>query len=306
MKLQKKYHGVIIPAVTPLNEKYELDQAGVERMFSNFSKHEVSPFIMGTTGEYASLSYNLKTDYIRLAGKLKKPGEMLYAGIASNCYSETVDLAKFSLDNGADALAVNLPAYYKLSECHMKKYFEQLAEDCKGPLIIYNIPATTHMSIPLSVIDELSAHENIVGTKDSERNEERLKHSLELWADRPDFSYFLGWAARSSTAMLHGGDGLVPSTGNLHPAIYNEMYKAALAGDHDKVHQAQVQSDVLGHLYQHGRLLGESLWALKVLMSEHGLCQPHVMPPLQSQSGLEESALRKELHELAEKEGFVF
>jgi len=306
MKVQKKYSGIVIPAVTPLNKQYELDTAGVERMFANFRQHRVSPFILGTTGEYASLSFKLKADYIKLAGKLKKAGDMLYVGISSNCYSETVDLAKLSFDNGADALAVNLPAYYKLSELQIRKYFEQIAEDCKGPLIIYNIPATTHMSIPLSLIDELSRHENIVGTKDSERNDDRLTQSLELWSQREDFSYFLGWAGRSAHALLNGADGLVPSTGNLCPDIYCKMYQAFLDMDEEKVHHYQKQSDLLGDLYQKGRLLGESLWALKVLMSEKNLCQPYVMPPLQAQSNKEEALLRQGLHELTVQEGFKF
>lgn len=306
MKVQKKYQGIVIPAVTPLNEKFELDKAGVERMFANFKQHRVSPFILGTTGEYASLPVDLKTDYIKLAGKLKQTGEMLYVGISSNSYSETVDLARLSFDNGADALAVNLPSYYKLSESQIRKYFEQLADDCKGPLIIYNIPATTHMSIPLKMIDELSYHEHIVATKDSERNDERLRQSLELWAGREDFSYFLGWAARSATALLNGSDGLVPSTGNLCPAIYSAMYKAVLKGDAEKADHFQRQSDVLGNLYQQGKLLGESLWALKVLMDEKDICLPYVMPPLQPQSAEEDAALRQGLNELAEQEGFTF
>src|ERR1700733_9582752 len=107
MKLQKKYQGIIIPAVTPLTDRFELDKGGVERMFANFSQNQVSPFILGTTGEYASLPHELKKEYIKLAGSLKQPGEMLYAGISSNSYAETVDLAKFSIDNGADALPVN-------------------------------------------------------------------------------------------------------------------------------------------------------------------------------------------------------
>jgi len=306
MRLQKKYQGIVIPAVTPLTDHFELDKGGVERMFANFSANQVSPFILGTTGEYASLPHQLKKDYIKLAGELKRPGEMFYAGISSNSYAETLDLAAQSMESNADAMVVNLPAYYKLSESQMMKYFEQLAEDCQGPLIIYNIPATTHMSIPLSMIDKLSKHESIVATKDSERNDERLKHAMELWADREDFSYFLGWAARSAAALVNGGDGLVPSSGNLHPGLYRDMWQAHLMGDEEKVFEYQRQSDTLGHLYQHNRTLGESLWGLKVMMDEKGLCLPNVMPPLQPQSADEEKAIRQSLHELTEQEAFIF
>lgn len=301
--MKKKYNGIVIPAISPLTESFELDKAGVKNMFHNFRANDVNPFILGTTGESASLPNELKQDYIRLAGQLKQATDKLYVGIASNRFDESVALAKFSFDNGADAVAAHLPSYYKLSEPQIKKYFEQLADQCGGPLIIYNIPATTHMSLPLKIIDELSYHDNIVGIKDSEQNDERLRESLKFWKDREDFSYFLGWAARSADALLNGADGLIPSSGNLFPAIYNEMARAAQLGNRDAVLALQKKSDIIGKLYQSGRLLGESLWALKVLMFDSGICQPYVMPPLQSQSPEEEAHLIKTLHELMKNEG---
>lgn len=303
MKLKKKYSGVIIPTVTPLTKDYKLDHEAIEKMFDNFSVNNVMPFIIGTTGEATSLSTAVKHDFINTATKLKKPGTVLYAGIASNVFEESVELARFCFDKGVDVVAANLPGYYALSNDQIKKYFEQLADAVAGPLIIYNIPATTHMSIPLEIIEELSHHENIVGTKDSERSEERLKRSLELWTERNNFSHFLGWAAKSADALINGSDGLIPSTGNLFPLIYNEMVKAVEAGDRTKAYELQRISDALGDLYQKGRTLGESLWALKVLMREAGLCRPYVMPPLQTLSANEENKLISAFKELINKEG---
>jgi len=305
MKIKKKYQGVVVPAVVPLTAKFKLDEQGAESMFANFRQHGVYPFILGTTGESASLSMSLKADYIKLSGKLKQAGDMLYTGIASNCLEESVALAMMAFDNGSDVVVASLPSYYALSERDMKTYFEQLADQCKGPLIIYNIPATTHMSIPLKIIDDLSYHENIVGTKDSERSDDRLKEALHLWAARPDFSYFLGWAARSAVALLNGGDGIVPSTGNLLPGIYTDMYNAAKNGDVELVHEMQRKSDTFGALYQKSRSLGESLWALKVLMNERNLCDTYVMPPLQAQTMHDEEMLRQSLHTLIEQERLV-
>ena len=202
--MKKKYSGIVIPAVTPLTAEHQLDHAAAERIFSNFYQHEVMPFILGTTGESSSLPVYIKEEYLKLAVKLKKPGSILYAGISSNCLEESIDLAKKSFDAGVDVVATTLPSYYALSEYQMKKYFEQLAAAINGPMIIYNIPATTHMSIPLPVIDELSHHDNIVGSKDSERSEQRLLESISLWKDREDFSHFVGWAAKSAEALLNG------------------------------------------------------------------------------------------------------
>lgn len=301
--MKKRYNGVIIPAITPLTEKFELDKDGVKNMFANFNANHVMPFILGTTGEAASLPFKLKNDYIKLAGELKQAGDQLYVGIASNRFEESVNLAKSAFDNGADAVAAHLPYYYKLSDSQVAKYFEQLADSCSGPLIVYNIPATTHMSIDLKLIDQLSYHPSIVGVKDSERSDERLNDSLALWRDREDFSYFLGWAARSADALLKGADGLIPSSGNLFPKIYCEMMEALKVGNSDQVMALQKKSDAVGKLYQSGRLLGESLWALKVMMHEAGICLPYVMPPLRPQSAEEKAHILKMMHDYIKNEG---
>lgn len=282
MRKNKKFSGIIVPAVTPLTTRLEIDEAGVHHLFSLFYQYHISPFILGTTGESASLPQQVKEDYIRIAGMVKQPDTILYAGISSNVLKESVELAFYAADHGVDAVAVTLPSYYALTPVQMEKYFLQLANVIPLPLIIYNIPATTHMSIPLELIDALSHHPNIVATKDSERSDERLAKSLALWKDREDFGHFLGWAAKSAEALIGGSDGLIPSTGNLVQWIYRDMLKAVESGDHDKVNKMQLLSDDYGSVYQRDKTLGESLWALKALMQYKGICGDTVMPPLQS------------------------
>jgi 4-hydroxy-tetrahydrodipicolinate synthase len=305
MNNKEKYKGIVVPAVTPLTADLKLDYGAMEKMFNHFNKNGVMPFINGTTGESTSLPFSLKKEYITAACKIKSPADVLYAGISSNCLEESVKLAKIGFDAGVDAVAATLPSYYNLSDYQMIRYFEQLAQQSPGPVIIYNIPVTTRMSIPLAVIDELSYHENIIGTKDSERSDERLKESLKLWSGREDFCHFLGWAPKSAEALMHGSDGLIPSTGNLCPHIYAEMYKAINSGDNERAFRFQKLSDVMGDVYQKARLLGESLWALKVCMYELELCQEYVMPPLYPLADEEKHKILKNLRHAMEKENLM-
>jgi len=301
--MKKKYQGVVVPLVTPLKADFSLDREALASIVTNLYRYNCAPFIMGTTGEAASLPYEFKKEYIQALVKLKKEDSQLYAGISSNCVQESVQLARYCFEAGIDAVAATLPSYYKLEPGQMKNYFLKLADEVGGPLIVYNIPGTTQMSIPLAVIEELSYHPNIAGVKDSERSDERLEESLRLWALRSDFSYFLGWAARSAKAMLLGGDGIVPSTGNLHPQLYQQLLHAVEGKNEEKAYLLQKHSDLLGGVYQNGRLLGDSLAALKMLMKEFNLCQPYVMPPLEQTAEAEVPALKEALHNLIEAEG---
>jgi dihydrodipicolinate synthase/N-acetylneuraminate lyase len=280
MSVQKKYTGIIVPAVTPLTDKLQIDEPAVTKLFALFYKHNIAPFILGTTGEAASLPLQIKKDYVLAAEKNKKMGTLLYAGISSNVLAESIDFAAYCCLHAVDVMVATLPSYYALTEKQMLQYFKTLADNISLPLFLYNIPATTHMSIPLAVIDELSQHKNIVGLKDSERSEERMLQALQLWKDRTDFHYILGWAAKSADALVNGADGLVPSTGNIYPEIYEDMLTAFKAGDKDKMYVLQKLSDDYGALYQANRTLGESLHALKLMMKEKEICEEYVMPPL--------------------------
>ena len=306
MKREKKYSGVVVPAVTPFTKTYALDGVAVEKMFNNFRQHKVHPFILGTTGEAASVPIQMKKELISLAGRLKQSGDVLYAGISSHVFEESVLLARHAFHNGVDVVVTTLPSYYELTPDGMLRYLGELANALDGPMMIYNIPATTHMSIPLDVIEKLSSHHNIVGLKDSERNEDRLDESIQRWKDREDFSYFLGWAAKSAHAILDGGDGLVPSTGNFHPGLYTDLYNAGIAGDKGKALNLQELSNALGNLYQQARILGESLWALKVVMKELELCEPFVLSPLYSGSIDEAQKLKAAFHKITTTEEIIF
>jgi dihydrodipicolinate synthase/N-acetylneuraminate lyase len=277
---KKKYTGVIVPAVTPFTENYKIDSDAVKKMFDMFYQHNISPFILGTTGECASISLQLKKDYINIAAQHKKDNTLLYAGIGSNVFDESIELAKYAAANKVDVLVATLPSYYTLTENQMKQYFITLADQVSLPLFIYNIPATTHMSIPLHIIDELSKHNNIVGLKDSERSEERMMQALELWKNNESFHYVIGWAAKSADALLNEADGLVPSTANINPEIYKQMIDAFTNKDKDEMYKMQQLSDEYGALYQTNKTLGESLKALKTLMKQKGLCQDYMMSPL--------------------------
>lgn len=280
MNTSKKYTGVIVPAITPLTARLQIDESAVEKLFGSFYDHGIAPFILGTTGEAASLPFQVKKDYIHAAERIKKPGTLLYAGIGSNVLAESTSLAAYCALHAVDVLVATLPSYYSLTALQMKEYFTSLANTVPLPLFIYNIPATTHMSIPVELIEELSYHPNIVGVKDSERSEERLKESVDRWKSRNDFHYMLGWATQSANALLLGADGLVPSTGNLYPEIYAEMIRAFEKKDTVLLQELQEKSDRYGAQYQSGRTLGESLKVLKQLMEEKGICKSCMMPPL--------------------------
>ena len=292
MNLKDIYKGVIVPMITPLNEDLTIDTEGLARLLESFVTAGVHPFVAGTTGESASLSAEQKDVLVRETVKIVAGRLTVYAGISGNCLTDSIREAHTYATYGVDAVVATPPAYYPVNENQLERYFLEMADAMPCPLIIYNIPATTRISIPLPVLDRLSQHPRVVGIKDSERSEERLQQSLELWRNRTDFVHLIGWAAKSAEALLNGSAGIVPSTGNLVPEMYQSLYLTAIQGNETRAMELQEMTDEISSLYQAGRILSESIPALKVLLDMAGLCKPFVMPPMYRQKTEDENRYR--------------
>ena len=286
---------VIVPMVSPFSADYSIDEAAVGRMCEMFTKAGVSVFALGTTGEGDSMSQELRETLVKHTVKEVNGRTKIYAGLTGNSLSESIVDARIYADLGVDYLVAKLPAYYPMDETQMLLYLEKLADSVSLPLFIYNIPATTHHSIPLNIVERLSYHPNINGLKDSERSLERLDESIRLWGERDDFDFLIGWASMSAYGLLKGANGIVPSTGNVCPEWYAQMIDAVLAGDSNGAVALQEKTDEVSALYQKGRSLSQSIPALKVLMKMKGLCFGEVLPPMVSMTTEEENAFTLEV-----------
>lgn len=290
-----KYRGVVVPMVTPVDENGRLDVAAVERIIEFFAQNNVAPLLMGTTGEGNSVSAADGLLMVQTAVRVAAGRILIYAGLTGTCFAEQLTQAEAYTAAGADVIVATLPSYYALTEEQMYGYYKTLADSITGPLMLYNILATTHMSIPVDVVKRLADHPNIVGLKDSERDLERMKQCIEISRDREDFAYFCGWAAQSAYSLSIGGDGIVPSTGNYVPEMFNDLYSAAIAGDMDTANRLQDETNEIAKIYQAGRTLGQSLTALKVMMQTKGLCEPWMLMPLTRLSAEEEQSIKAKL-----------
>ena len=291
----KAFYGVVVPMVTPVTQDPRLDTKAVERIINFFAEAGVSPLLMGTTGEGNSVSQQDGLRMVETAVKAAAGRITLYAGLTGNCFAEQVAQAEAYTKAGADVIVATLPTYYSLTPEQMENYYRRLADSITGPLMLYNILATTHMSIPVDVIRRLADHPNIVGLKDSERDLERMAQCIEIARGREDFSFFCGWAAQSARSLELGGDGIVPSTGNYVPEMFRQLYEAAVSGDMATANRLQDETNEIAKIYQKDRTLGQSLAALKVMMQTKGLCEPWMLMPLTRLSDEQEKAIRDAL-----------
>lgn len=284
--------------VTPFTAHGDIDLDAAEKIAEHIIKSGACPFALGTTGEAASISYSAKAKLIDTVVKKNARRTMTYAGISDNCLATSVDMAKQFFDLGVDVVVANVPSYYPLTGDDILSYYEALAERVAGPLMLYNIPITTGVTITLEVIDRLSHLPTIIGLKDSVNDTDRAKQAISLWKDREDFSYLMGCTSLSKTALAIGADGIVPSVGNIVPDLFVKLYNAVLNSDLDEAEQCQRCADNISDVFQKNKTLSQSLPILKGIMHILGFCEPKVLPPLRDLTADQIQALRKTMSDM--------
>lgn len=281
----KTYHGVIVPMVTPLNDKGELDEPAARRIIDHLVAGGVQGiFVLGTTGEFASMPREMRVRLVHLTIEHTGARAQVYAGIGDTVVEESINAARDYLKRGATAVVAQLPNYFQLTPDEQFQYFALLANRVRGPILLYDIPATIHMRIDDGVIEHLRAFTNVVGIKDSTGDRERMTGLLDSYGDDPGFTVLVGSQPLAAFGLTNGADGFIPSGGNLNPGLCSRLYAAALTGDSTLVASLQKEIDALVADYavdgysEYG--IGRSVARLKRRMAQRGLCGPNVLPPL--------------------------
>mgnify|MGYP006283183061 CR=1 FL=1 len=275
-----KYEGVVVPMATPCDAKGNIDVDSASRLLNFLMDHEAVPFVMGTNGEASSISTDNRLIMAQTLVKNRRNGVPLIAGVIGLPFADTVEHSNQYIAMGIDAVVLTLPNYFQLNDRQIYRYFKSASEQINGNIILYNIPKTIHMSVPLDVIDELSNESNIIGIKDSEFDEERLNNALSKWRDRSDFFHLTGVNKLMIKGLMNGSQGIVPSTGNFAPGLYREIYEKCLEGEESEANELLSRSQELCDIYQKDKLLGESVSALKVVLNQMDLCGKDVIEPL--------------------------
>lgn len=293
-----KYHGAVVPLVTPFAGHGVLDDAALGRMVElQVAGGVAGIFVLGTTGEGAHVPRESRRHLVAETVKLVRKRALVFAGLGDIREANVTEANEFFGD-GADAVVAHPPASEKVPAAKLLGWYESLLEQLAGPMLLYNMPMTTEVSIPLDTVEQLLGHPKLAGIKDSENNPRRHEELLQRFGGKKDFSVFIGVGALMQNGLKLGADGIVPSVGNLIPEVCGQVCAAAKKGDWPEVENLSARMNAVAAIYQKGRNLNESLSALKAAMHLRGLCAPQVLPPLHKVSEVELEKIRLQMKEL--------
>jgi len=213
------FTGSVVALVTPFNNE-GINYETLKKLFILQEKGRTDAILLsGTTGESPTLSLEEKLGLFSF-GK-KNTDIPIIAGTGNYNTKETIKLTKEAENIGVDAALIITPYYNKPTQKGLYEHFKTVAENTKLPIIIYNVPSRTGVSISPAVVAELSHIKNIVGIKEASGS---LKQCYEIISKTDeDFILLSGDDALTLPILVSGGKGVVSVTANIVPGMVKEM-----------------------------------------------------------------------------------
>lgn len=273
--------GIITPLVTPLTDNDTLDYEGLSQLIEHVIGGGVHGiFILGTTGEFASLSYRLREELISLTCRQVNGRIPVLAGISDSAFTESLKLAKKAADCGVNAVVLTPPYYFAPGQPELLEYLKRIMIHMPLPLFIYNMPVHTKVVFEPDTVKTAASIPGIIGMKDSSSNLAYFKQIQYALRDHPNFSFLLGPEEFLAEFVLTGGHGGVNGGSNMFPKLYVNLYNAACERDYERISGLQQKvMQISSTIYRVGHYGSSYLKGVKCSLSLMGICNDFMAEP---------------------------
>ena len=269
--------GIFPPLPTSFDKDENLLPDRIIFNISRLLRYDLAGFlILGSNGEQVMLSDSEKIKAIAAAREALPPGKILLAGTGCQSTRETIALTRAAANEGADAVLVINPFYYKnsMNTDELVKHYFAVADASPVPVLVYNMPGNTGIDMPAPAIIAMAAHPNIAGLKESGGNVVKMGEVLRNV--KPDFQVLAGGAGFLLPALAMGAVGGVLASANIAPQHCLDILGAYSGGDNGRARHLQQRIIPLNTAVT-------ARWgvpALKAAMDHLGLFGGHVRRPL--------------------------
>lgn len=279
--MKKPLRGIIPPLITPLLDNDTIDIEGLERLIEHIISGGVHGiFILGTTGEFASLSHRVRTELIGHTCRQVNGRVPVLVGISDSAFSESLNLARKASDCGADAVILTPPYYFASGQPELLEYLKRIMVQMPLPLFIYNIPVHTKVIFEPDTVKAAASIPGIIGMKDSSYNLAYFKQIQYALKTRHDFTFMVGPEEFMSEFVLTGGHGGINGGANMFPKLYVNLYNASVNRDFKTIFRLQQKvMQISTTIYKVGHHDSSYLKGLKCALSVMGICSDFMAEP---------------------------
>ncbi len=276
--------------VTPMRADGSLDLDAAQRLASHLvdAGHD-GIVVSGTTGEAPTTSAQEKDDLLRAVVDAVGVRATIIAGTGSNDTAKSVESTQLAQKAGADAVLAVTPYYNKPPQAGLVAHFTAMADASDLPVMVYDIPGRSGISIARETYLRIAEHERIVAVKDA-RADYWLASEL---MQATGLDWYSGDDAANLLHFANGAVGFVGVTSQVAPAAYREMADAVLEGRWD---DARAVHRRLAPLVEAVMNVTQGAIMAKAALAQQGLIgTPVVRLPLVSADEVQNGLLREAL-----------
>ncbi len=230
--------GSFVALVTPFDQNGNIDYKRLEELIEFHIQNQTDGFVLlGTTAEAATMSLEEQKELVSFGLKQIHHRVPVIVGAGSNHTKQAVDKAILFSSLGADYILSITPYYNKTNERGLIAHFEAVADAAKCPVILYNVPSRTGMSISISAIESLAKHPNIIGIKEASGD---ISYAAKLMPYLTDeFVMLSGNDDCIVPLMSIGASGVISVLANICPQHTHKLCEYCLKDDFSSARELQ-------------------------------------------------------------------
>jgi 4-hydroxy-tetrahydrodipicolinate synthase len=226
------FSGTFTALVTPFRNG-EVDVEALEGMVEFQIQHGVSGLVpCGTTGETPAMSEAEDRVVVETVMRVADGRVPVIAGTGSNSTDMAIKYTKMAEEVGADGSLQVAPYYNKPTQEGLYRHFAAIAESTDLPLVLYNIPGRTGVTISAETMARLAEIPNVVGVKDSTLSMNMISDVISLCGE--EFDVLSGDDPMTLPLIALGGRGVISVASNVAPGAVSDMVRALLEGDWER------------------------------------------------------------------------
>lgn len=236
-----RLRGVVPPILTPLTAEGELDVPSLERLIARQLEAGVDGlFALGSSGEVAFWDDAMREKILETVVGTVAGQVPVLAGVIDTETHRVIAHVREAEKHAIDGVVATAPFYAITGPEEVGTHFRAIGEAASVPVWAYDIPVCVHLKLAPEQLLELAADGAITGVKDSSGDDVSFRRlAAKNRAAGSPLTLLTGHEVVVDGAYLSGADGSVPGLGNVDPAGYVRMDRAARAGDWETVRTEQ-------------------------------------------------------------------
>ncbi|MBA1354379.1 MULTISPECIES: 4-hydroxy-tetrahydrodipicolinate synthase [Staphylococcus] len=219
------FEGVGVALTTPFTHN-EVDLNALRRHVKYLLENNAKCIVVnGTTAENPTLTDEEKDQVLETVVNYVDGKVPVIAGTGTNNTQKSIQASVRAREIGADGIMLITPYYNKTNQRGLIEHFTTIANAVKLPVILYNVPSRTNMTINPETVETLSDNEYIVAIKDA-TNDFEYMDELKKRLDLNNFALYSGNDDNVVDYFEKGGHGVISVAANVIPNAFQSLFEA--------------------------------------------------------------------------------